>query len=204
MNILITGCGRIGAQLAAALDRRGHDVSVIDRDANSFDILPADFGGFTTQGVPIDSDALKRAGAETCDALYAATDSDDMNIMVCELVRELFGVKRVFALTLDGGKGAVFEPLGIDVICPASLAVASACAAIEPEQGADALICGQSVHFTVMDTPEELVGKTPADITYEPSESLFGVIRGGAGLETYTGQHMEFGARDKLVFATLS
>ena len=69
MNILIAGCGRIGAQLAAALDRRGHDVSVIDRDEKCFDILPADFGGFTTQGVPIDSDALKRAGAETCDAL---------------------------------------------------------------------------------------------------------------------------------------
>ena len=203
MNILIAGCSRIGAQLAAALDKRGHDVSVLDRDENSFDILPADFGGFTSQGVPIDGDALKRAGAESCDALFAATDSDDMNLMVCQLVRELFGVKRVFAFTIDGSKGAVFEPLGIDVICPTNLAVASACAAIEPVKGADVLMCGQNVHFTVMDAPEELIGKTPDDITYEPFESLFGVIR-GTGLEPYTGQHIVFSAQDKLVFATLT
>ena len=31
MNILIIGCGRVGSELAELLDKRGHDVSVIDR-----------------------------------------------------------------------------------------------------------------------------------------------------------------------------
>lgn len=52
MNILIIGCGRVGSELAELLDKRGHDISVIDRDPENFDRLPGDFSGFTTTGVP--------------------------------------------------------------------------------------------------------------------------------------------------------
>lgn len=204
MNILLAGCSRIGAELAAVLDKKGHDVSVIDKNAENFDALPADFEGFTTQGVPIDADVLKRAGAESCDALFAVTDSDDMNIMTCEIAKEFFGIKKVFAAAADSEKSAVFEKLGVEIICPASLATAAACAAIEPLRGADISLCGQRVHFSVMDAPAELVGKTPNDIVYEPSESLFGVIRPQTGFSPYTGQQIQFDAQDKLVFAVVS
>lgn len=40
MNILIIGCGRVGSELAELLDKRGHDVSVIDRRPENFDRLP--------------------------------------------------------------------------------------------------------------------------------------------------------------------
>ena len=58
MNILVIGCGRVGAALAITLDRKGHDVSVIDRNQERFDELSSQFGGFTTTGVPIDQDVL--------------------------------------------------------------------------------------------------------------------------------------------------
>ena len=78
MNILIIGCGMVGAALATTLDGRGHDVSVIDKNAETLETLPASFGGFTTTGVPIDQDVLKRAGISTCDALFAVTHEDDI------------------------------------------------------------------------------------------------------------------------------
>jgi len=62
MNILIIGCGRVGSELAELLDKRGHDVSVIDRRPENFDRLPGDFSGFTTTGVPIDQNVLRKAG----------------------------------------------------------------------------------------------------------------------------------------------
>ena len=87
MNILIIGCGMVGSTLANTLDARGHDVSVIDKNSEKFDSLSSEFGGFTTTGVPIDTDVLKRAGISTCDALFAVTAEDDMNIMVSQLAR---------------------------------------------------------------------------------------------------------------------
>ena len=39
MNILVVGCGKVGARLAGVLSREGHDVSIVDRFEESFDIL---------------------------------------------------------------------------------------------------------------------------------------------------------------------
>ena len=44
MNILIIGCGKVGSELAAMLDKRGHDVSVTDRHEESFEKLRAMLG----------------------------------------------------------------------------------------------------------------------------------------------------------------
>ena len=46
MNILIVGCGRVGSELAGILSREGHDISVVDRSADAFALLPEDFSGW--------------------------------------------------------------------------------------------------------------------------------------------------------------
>ena len=48
MNILVIGCGTVGAQLAEAMCAMGHDVSVIDRNEESFELLDSTFRGMTT------------------------------------------------------------------------------------------------------------------------------------------------------------
>ena len=90
MNILIIGCGRVGSELAELLDKRGHDVSVIDRRPENFDRLPGDFSGFTTTGVPIDQNVLRKAGIESCDAVCAVAQDDDLNIMAAQMAKEIF------------------------------------------------------------------------------------------------------------------
>lgn len=203
MNVLIIGCGMVGSALAETLDEKGHDVSVIDKNDVKFDKLSAKFGGFTTTGVPIDQDILKRAGIQTCDALFAVTESDDMNIMVSQLARQTFNVPKIFARITDIEKGRVFEQLGINVICPTKLTVSAACAAVEDDDGMiDELNFEKDVvHFSTMDVPEEFIGSMPDDIQYEGEEMLFGVLRAGAGLILYRGQPLNFIEGDKLIFA---
>lgn len=203
MNVLIIGCGMVGSALAETLDEKGHDVSVIDKNDAKFDKLSAKFGGFTTTGVPIDQDILKRAGIQTCDALFAVTESDDMNIMVSQLARQTFGVPKIFARITDIEKGRVFERLGINVICPTKLTVSAACAAVEDDDGViDELNFEKDVvHFSTMDVPEEFIGSMPDDIEYEGEEMLFGVLRAGSGLILYRGQPLNFIEGDKLIFA---
>lgn len=205
MNVLVIGCGMVGSTLANTLDARGHDVSVIDKNAERFDSLSAEFSGFTTTGVPIDTDVLKRAGISTCDALFAVTDEDDMNIMVSQLARAKYRVPKIFARITDIGKGEVFEDLGVSMICPTKLTVTAACAALdELEESVEVNFENFTVHFSTLDVPEEYIEKSPDDIGYEDEEVLFGVIRKNGGLIMYRGQELSFAEGDKLIFAKKS
>ncbi len=202
MNILIIGCGLVGSALAGEFDKIGHDVSVVERNDDAFDRLPADFGGFTTTGVAIDQEVLKRAGITTCDALYAVTDDDDMNIMVSQLAKQVFNIPKIYARVNNIAKGEVFEKLGINVICPVKLTVSAARAAIEEDDGAgkELNFGSHTVHFSTLEVPDELVGSKPDEIELEGSEVLFGILRESM-LILYRGQQTPLEAGDKLIFA---
>ena len=205
MNILIIGCGEVGCELAGLLDKRGHDVSVTDRDEELFENLPADFGGFTTQGVSIDQEVLRKAGIETCDAVCAVTRDDDMNIMAAQLAAELYHVPKVFARISDPEKADVFKGFGIHTVCPTTLTVESALAAIEDiSLETEVTIQHNVVRFVTMDMPEAFVGKLPQDIELESNESLFAIIRGNGLFLLYTGQVITLDKTDRLVFARQS
>ena len=76
MNIIVVGCGRVGSQLAALLSGVGHNVTVVDKDPNSFKMLGRDFNGRTVRGLSFDENVLQEAGIQDCDALAAVTDLD--------------------------------------------------------------------------------------------------------------------------------
>lgn len=203
MNILVIGSGSVGTALAVELDEKGHDVSVIDRTNEDFESLPSTFGGFTTVGVPIDMDVLKRAGIETSDALFAVTNEDDMNIMVSQLAQHVFKVPKIFARITDIEKGKLFEEMGVNVICPTKLTVSAACAALEEDNSRSVELNfeNHTVLFSTIELPEDMEESTPEDIEYENEEVLFGVIRKGSGFIMYRGQSLTFQKSDKLVFA---
>ncbi len=45
MKVIVIGCGRMGAELAYRLFKRGHDIAVVDQDEAAFNSLPPDFQG---------------------------------------------------------------------------------------------------------------------------------------------------------------
>ncbi len=202
MNILIIGCGLVGSALAGEFDKIGHDVSVVEKNEDAFEKLPADFGGFTTTGVAIDQEVLKRAGITTCDALYAVTEDDDMNIMVSQLAKQAFNVPKIYARVNNISKGEVFEKFGINVICPVKLTVSAARAAIEEDdgEGKELIFGSHTVHFSTIELPDELVGSMPGDIQLVGSEVLFAILRDSM-LILYRGQQTPLEAGDKLIFA---
>ena len=203
MNILIIGCGSMGSNLAAALDKKGNDISIIDKNPESFEALPSDFSGFTATGVAIDQDVLKRAGIGACDALFAVTENDDMNLMTAQIAKEVFGVPKIFVRVDDIGKCSVFENIGVKIISPTKLTVSAACAALEDDESKDReLKIGNAlIKFSIFELPENYVGRLPEDIELENDESLFGIIRDNRGFILYHNQPIAFESGDKLVFA---
>ncbi|NLE79546.1 MAG: TrkA family potassium uptake protein [Rhodococcus sp.] len=116
MYVVIMGCGRVGASLASALTRIGHEVAVIDRDASSFLRLDADFSGTKVVGMGFDRDVLIKAGIERADAFAAVSSGDNSNIIAARVARETFGVERVVARIYDAKRAAVYERLGIPTV----------------------------------------------------------------------------------------
>ena len=69
MRVIIVGCGRVGARVAAELDQRGEHVTVIDISQHAFSRLPTSFGGETMRGNGTDEDVMRTAGAEQADRI---------------------------------------------------------------------------------------------------------------------------------------
>jgi trk system potassium uptake protein TrkA len=110
------GCGRVGASLAGALDRIGHEVAVIDRDSSAFQRLSPEFTGERVLGMGFDRDVLLRAGIEGAGAFAAVSSGDNSNIISARVARETFGVQRVVARIYDAGRAQVYERLGIPTV----------------------------------------------------------------------------------------
>ena len=121
MNIIIVGCGRVGALLATNLAEKKHTVTVIDPNAESFDRLPPKFNGRTVLGSGIDMDMQVRAGVKHADALVACTPGDNRNIAACQIAREIFHVPKVVARINDPLRAEIFRELGLQTVCPTQL-----------------------------------------------------------------------------------
>jgi trk system potassium uptake protein TrkA len=121
MNVIIVGCGRVGALLATNLAATGHAVTVIDPNEESFNRLPPEFNGRTVLGSGIDMDVQARAGVEHADALVACTPGDNRNIAASQIAREIFHVPKVVARINDPLRAEVFHELGLQTISPTLL-----------------------------------------------------------------------------------
>ncbi len=113
MNVLIVGCGRVGGTLAGMLDSGGHQVTIVDRDRASFAHLPTGFAGTTFLGNGNDLDVLRQVGVDKVDAFLGLTDGDNRNLMAAQIVKEIFGVKRVFAKVNDPIRAEIYRAKGL-------------------------------------------------------------------------------------------
>ncbi len=116
MKILIVGCGKLGAGLALELYKKGHTISIIDKDEDSFYRLGADFNGTLVVGNGYDQKVLEEAEIEYADAMVCATGNDEINAVAAKIGKDKYYVKYVIARLYNPRKAKVYEALGIKVI----------------------------------------------------------------------------------------
>ncbi len=121
MKVIIMGCGRLGARLAAMLEEDGHDVAVLDIDKFAFSHLPPDFKGQKVLGDGTDQDTLRRAGAEGADAFISATRGDNRNALAAQIMKHVFKVPRVGSVIFDPIREEVYRDMGLRTINPTRL-----------------------------------------------------------------------------------
>ena len=121
MNVVIMGCGRVGAQLAALLEEAGHKVTILDTDTYSFRRLPPSFEGTALVGDGTDEEYLKKAGIEEADAFVAVTQGDNRNVMAAQVAKHVFNVPKVVCRIYDPLREELYKTLGLETISPTTV-----------------------------------------------------------------------------------
>lgn len=102
MKIIILGANHVGAALAENLAKESVDITVVDTDDSRLRELKDRLDIGTTTGHASYPDVLERAGAKDADMLIAVTDSDEVNLIACQVAYSLFRTpKKICRLRSD-------------------------------------------------------------------------------------------------------
>lgn len=116
MNIIIIGSGRIGADLAFRMYRKGHNVTVVDNIPQAFERLNTEFRGRTVEGEALSREVLERAGIDKADGLAAVANSDTLNAAVAHIARSIYKITNVVVRNYDPNLRSVLEAFGFQVV----------------------------------------------------------------------------------------
>ncbi|KNY25118.1 potassium channel family protein [Pseudobacteroides cellulosolvens] len=180
MQIIIIGCGKVGSKFAQMMSDEGHDVVIVDSDSGAFKSLGLAFNGLTITGVPIDQDILKQAGIETADILIALTPDDNINIMACQVAKEIFNVPKVLARIFNPEREDVFHQFGLDTICPTNVTVDVIKSFVFEDKDVTKFNIGSNlISFKREKVQEKYEGKRISSIKLKSGLFVFGIIRNG-------------------------
>jgi len=118
-HIIIVGCGKVGNTLTEQLVREGHDITLIDKDADKVSMTT---GLYDVMGVVGNGASLAtqiEAGIDDGDLLIAVTDSDELNLLCCTVAKhaaECAAIARVRDPDYSRESAYLQEKLGLAMI----------------------------------------------------------------------------------------
>lgn len=90
MKIIILGAGQVGASTTEILSREDNDITLVDHNSKVLEGLQDRLDIRTVAGSASSPEVLLRAGVEDVDMILAVTDSDEVNMIACQIAHSLF------------------------------------------------------------------------------------------------------------------
>ena len=115
MYIIIVGGGEVGYYLAKDLLVEGHEILVVEKDANRSEFIIDELGSVCVQGDGCEIATLTEVGTGRADMLIAVTGDDENNLVACQVAKHKFNVSQTIARIKNPKNEAIFKKLGIDV-----------------------------------------------------------------------------------------
>ncbi len=180
MHVVIMGCGRVGSELAARLEGRGHAVAVIDKNPNAFRMLRYGFKGQRVQGYGFDEDVLREAGVQRAGAFAAVSSGDNSNIVAARVVREKFEVPIVVARIYDPRRAEIYQRLGIPTVATVKWTTDQVMRLLIPDQVAsDWKDPTEGISLVTVVLPTAWVGQTIEELEAEGHRRVVALTRIG-------------------------
>ncbi len=127
MQIIIVGCGKVGATLVEQLSKEGHDITIVDLKAEPIHKIATMYDVQHIVGNGASINTQLEAGIEEADLLIAVTQSDELNLLCCLIAKKagnVHTIARVRNPIYSKESNFIKEELGLSMIINPEFAAA--------------------------------------------------------------------------------
>ena len=186
MYVVIAGGGKVGYYLAKTLLAENHEVVLLEKGPACCASLLSVLGDVVLLGDACEARTMETAGVNRADVVAAVTGEDDDNLVICQMAKQRFGVKRTIARVNNPENEDLFSRLGIDQTVTSTRIIYNL---IEQEIESGAVIPLSTLRRGNLELVEVAVtpispaaGKSLADIDLPPECQIIIVLRGDRAL----------------------
>ena len=122
---LVVGCGRVGSSVAKGLVADGWEVTVVDENEDALGRLGTAWRGGFVVGHGMDVNVLESAGVSDADAAVVATNGDNTNLVIGQVLQKRYELATVVVRILDPARAKLYADRGMSVVCPTQTAIQS-------------------------------------------------------------------------------
>jgi len=181
MYMIVVGGGRVGYYLLKALLDEGHEVLLVEKDAEIIETINEELGSICIRGDGCEAATLAEIGTDRADMLIAVTGDDEDNLVACQVAKYKFKVPRTIARIRNPQNEALFKKLGVDVTVSATNIILEHIAEVVPTHPLTRLLAieDQGMEIVEVKIPAEAttVGKSVRELPLPPGSKLALVIR---------------------------
>jgi len=186
MYAIVAGGGKVGFFLARELIDQGHEVLIIENNAERAEFIANELGNVVLRGNADEASTLAEAGAERADVVIAVTGDDPRNLVLLQVAKRRFGARRTVARINDPRNEGLFRMLGIDATVNATQVMLSVLEQEIPHANPVALLrlrnTDVEVVEAVVDPRSPVIGSTLRDVDLPPESTIAVVIRNGSAI----------------------
>lgn len=188
MYMVLVGGGNVGYHLAKRLIHSQHEVLLLERDGTQARRLAALLSEENVmQGDGCEMLTQKDAGFGRADVVVAVTGEDEDNLVICQMAKVVWDVKRVLARVNDPSHNEIFKKLGIDDTVSATGIIF---ALLEQQISPDVMLpIGALAKGNIEVIEVELGPRSPVvnrkvrDLELPPQTNFVYILREGQGLQ---------------------
>lgn len=186
MFVLVVGGGKVGYYLTKELIESGHEVVLMEKDRRRADQITDEIGSIVIPHDGCEGKYLAEAGANRADIVAAVTGDDEDNLVICQMAKHHFAVRRSIARVNNPKNERLFKHLGVDeIISPTRMILGSIEQDIPVHELLHLAALGEGELELIeahLQAGSPAVGRAPKDLAIPDGCSLFAVIRDGVAV----------------------
>ena len=181
MFVIVVGGGKVGYYLTKELIESGHEVVLMEKDRTRADQIADEIGSIVIPHDGCEGKYLAEAGANRADIVAAVTGDDEDNLVICQMAKHHFDVRRTIARVNNLKNEELFKHLGVDeLISPTRMILGAIEQDIPVHELLHLAVLGQGDLELVeakLNEDSPAVGRPVLTLNLPEGCAIFGIIR---------------------------